>query len=159
MEQKHCYRCKQTKNLDSFGKNSNKRLGVSTYCAACQATYSKTYYKENPEGILSSASKYQKTIKGHFNILKCAAKARNIALSISYDEYQEIVASTCHYCGGALPSKGGGLDRMDSNIGYKKGNVVACCKACNREKGNGLTEQEYSLIWAIRKGKIKNPMI
>jgi len=35
-----------------------------------------------------------------------------------------------------------GIDRINSNIGYIEGNVVPCCKHCNRAK-NTMSDSEF----------------
>jgi len=42
----------------------------------------------------------------------------------------ELVQQDCTYCG----DTGGGIDRVDSNVGYTKSNVVPCCTTCNKMK-------------------------
>lgn len=73
------------------------------------------------------------------------AEKRGLAFDLSKEEFRELVTSNCFYCG-VLPSsikktgsKNGafiynGVDRMDSSLGYEKGNVVTCCKMCNWSK-------------------------
>jgi predicted transcriptional regulator len=41
-----------------------------------------------------------------------------------------LVQEDCTYCG----DTGGGIDRVDSNIGYVKANTVPCCSTCNKMK-------------------------
>ena len=54
----------------------------------------------------------------------------------SYDD--EITKQPCEYCGEYSGEFLGtyfcGIDRIDSNQGYVKNNVVACCETCNRMK-------------------------
>jgi hypothetical protein len=56
-----------------------------------------------------------------------------------------IIFSNCHYCGSApsntkrhknsiQPIAYSGIDRKDNAIGYVSGNVVPCCRVCNRAK-------------------------
>lgn len=63
-----------------------------------------------------------------------AAKARGIEVLLTIDEYRQVTASDCFYCGGDLPFAGYGLDRKDSSGAYSLDNVVPCCKVCNRIK-------------------------
>ena len=48
----------------------------------------------------------------------------------------QLVEKPCHYCGGYssdwnTKSRGNGIDRKDSNIGYVYENCVPCCSKCN----------------------------
>jgi len=74
-------------------------------------------------------------VRGRFNIAKGSAKIRGIAWNLSFEEYSKLVSCKCTYCGGALPSCGGGLDRLDRRKSYIIGNVAPCCSACNKKKG------------------------
>lgn len=80
---------------------------------------------------------------------------RDESFDLSVDDVRELSFSPCVYCGGppsnkitetknrkGEPSwigsgvKYNGLDRIDSSVGYTKGNVVAACWCCNRMKRN-----------------------
>lgn len=56
----------------------------------------------------------------------------------------EFITSMCFYCG---TKEDLGIDRLDSAIGYLKGNVVPCCHACNMSKRT-LTTEEFKAICA-----------
>ena len=40
---KKCFRCKQYKEEDKFGKNKNNKDGLQNYCNECRSEY----YREN----------------------------------------------------------------------------------------------------------------
>lgn len=78
---------------------------------------------------------------------KKSARKRGIEWGLSSAEFFELVSDNCSYCG-TPPNKvrkpnagvnGGfvysGIDRIDSTLGYVKGNVCSCCWDCNRAKG------------------------
>lgn len=63
---------------------------------------------------------------------------------ISIDEYFNLITRKCYYCGEESSQekiinkkmfRHNGIDRIDSNKGYIKGNVVSCCTDCNLMKG------------------------
>lgn len=83
-----------------------------------------------------------------FSCLKSEAKRRELEVSITFEQYQEVTTGPCFYCGGSLPEGGTGLDRINSTIGYVWGNVRACCTQCNMAKGC-YTELEFK-EWALR---------
>lgn len=160
METKRCYKCKETKPILDFVRNKSKKDGLSSYCKRCNSNYMNSHYKNNTEMYAKAQDKHQRTLKGRFTGLKSSAKLRGIQVTISLAEYLDLMESSiCGYCELGLPIKGGGLDRLDSNKPYEKANCVACCSACNIEKGSGLSGEEYRLIWAIRKGKIPKPVL
>lgn len=60
------------------------------------------------------------------------AKKRGFEFSLSRDAFHDLLEGNCHYCGGT----GGGIDRVDSKIGYVQDNTVSCCWSCNAMKSN-----------------------
>ena len=82
-----------------------------------------------------------------FNVLirdyKRPAKNRDLVFDLSKEQIRELIKQNCHYCN-CKPKKikrvgpsvlvYNGIDRVDSNIGYVKENVVPCCWVCNRAK-------------------------
>jgi hypothetical protein len=77
-----------------------------------------------------------RTPYGKFCILKGNAKARKLALELTFGQWQKVVAGgKCCYCAGNLPEAGSGVDRKNSNLGYTEENCVPCCARCNRIRG------------------------
>lgn len=88
------------------------------------------------------------------------------SFELSQDEFTNLIHSDCYYCG-APPSedntwnksnrrkldsemiKINGIDRIDSDKGYIKGNCVPCCPQCNRMKLDYTTEQFLSKVKQI----------
>ena len=58
------------------------------------------------------------------------ADSNGISFSMSYQEFYNLVNDLCVYCGDNAYS----VDRIDSNIGYIKGNIQPICKMCNTMK-------------------------
>lgn len=78
---------------------------------------------------------------------KSRKSRRHDVFELTRDEFKEIIAKDCHYCGISpsnarqLPGrdyvfKYNGIDRIDSSKGYVLNNVVPCCKRCNVAKNN-----------------------
>ncbi|MGO8948479.1 MAG: hypothetical protein ACLQUY_12625 [Ktedonobacterales bacterium] len=89
-----------------------------------------------------------------------SARERGYAFDLNEDEFRSIIEQPCYYCS-ALPSrtfpgvKGtngeyvcNGIDRIDSTIGYVKGNVRPSCWICNRAKAD-MPEADF-LAWVAR---------
>lgn len=70
---------------------------------------------------------------------------RGFYSTLTKEVFKNLILDNCHYCG-SEPSNVckpkhlygemlyNGIDRIDSTKGYEEGNVVTCCKVCNRAK-------------------------
>lgn len=82
------------------------------------------------------------------------AKERGIKFDLSFHEFKRMFSKkTCFYTGIALsiPREGENhkptdrtIDRIDSGVGYVKGNVVLCCKVVNELKS--IWENPQSIL-------------
>jgi hypothetical protein len=64
------------------------------------------------------------------------AATRDYPVTITYDEFTELVIQPCFYCGMFYESQYNGIDRYDNNHGYTNDNVRPCCSVCNIMKNN-----------------------
>ena len=69
------------------------------------------------------------------------ARRRQLEFNLSIEEFEELVSKECHYCGGFSvdrfeKSRGQGIDRKNSEIGYVSSNCVPCCSTCNFVKNS-----------------------
>lgn len=99
----------------------------------------------------------------YYNYRRSALK-RHLSFEISKEEFNKITSSNCRYCGNE-PSRiiskthskkpvvikhtqytYNGIDRVNPNIGYIKGNIVACCWLCNVAKNNMPLEEFSSWV-------------
>lgn len=104
----------------------------------------------------------KKSILGSY---KASAKRRKISFILNDDQFFELIMSNCFYCGSApsrirMSSKDyrdgnvdgslvcGGIDRLDSGIGYEEANCVPACKICNFAK-QSLSALEF-IQWIHR---------
>jgi hypothetical protein len=104
---------------------------------------------------------YNSKPRGHtgFNLLygeyRRRAKKKKWKFEITLDEFKEITSKNCFYCGEiprARRSMGrekricwppaNGIDRVDSDSGYIKSNILPCCYVCNRMK-NAMTISKF----------------
>lgn len=89
---------------------------------------------------------------------KCADK-RGIPFNITADLFLALAAAPCVYCGACNTNTArraqyavsewtyNGIDRVNSDLPYAIGNVVACCKACNAAKTNMPLDSFLSSDW------------
>ena len=59
MLNKYCYKCKESKPVESFGKNKSKKDGLSTECRPCKRTGDKQYYQTNANQVKQTVAKYR----------------------------------------------------------------------------------------------------
>jgi hypothetical protein len=57
-------------------------------------------------------------------------------LDLSRKDAMKMMKGICHYCHDAPPAGGNGIDRVDSNGYYTRGNCVSCCDVCNYMKSD-----------------------
>ena len=108
-------------------------------------------YRNSPKGkakFKALVNRWQRTPKGRFAHLRNRSKYDSTEMTLTLEEYKELIAQPCFYCGGPLQDTGAGLDRINNEAGYVKGNVRPCCVQCNIAK-NDWTESEFK-EWALR---------
>ena len=111
------------------------------------------YKERNPEKFKENARKrikrYQSLPQGFYRTLVWNARKRNIEVTITKDEFIKSYNKSkkkCFYCDipedklNLLKTKNGkkrlSIERLDSNLGYAKGNIVLACLVCNQVKSN-----------------------
>ena len=92
---------------------------------------------------------------------KVNARRRGISFELSPDEFKYIINRPCHYCGGYSKdyddkSRGNGIDRKDSKIGYHISNCVPCCSRCNFIKNTMSYEELIRYIKRLYKKVCEN---
>ena len=125
---KVCPKCKKEKGVSDFWKN---RDGLQCRCKDCT--------KEDREHYTAPTSIYLRMID--------SALRRGLDVLLSFDEWFSVInGKACHYCGGALPKQGSGIDRKDSAAAYSIENCVPCCSDCNWTFGDRFTYPEKLLL-------------
>lgn len=95
---------------------------------------------------------------------KSNAKKRSLEFLLSLDEFKVFIFGSCFYCG-TKPSLSkfttsqenrrdrelsyNGVDRINSNLGYRVDNCVSCCHICNRAKSDLSVEEFKSWIASL----------
>jgi hypothetical protein len=71
-------------------------------------------------------------------------RRRGLEMALSREAFGVLLHGACAYCG---VEEAGTLDRVDPREGYRPGNVVSCCRVCNRAKHTFLpSEWEAYLV-------------
>ena len=137
-------------NKEKQAKN-NKLWRTKESSKEKQRTANKKWRENNRDKWLESARSYsvRNNTKPSYRLNKAKrdAKSRNLAFSITLEEYINLIDQPCHYCNDAFGhvTKGTGLDRINSSEGYLATNVVSCCTACNRIKSDLFTVEETKI--------------
>jgi hypothetical protein len=100
----------------------------------------KPYFEARKDINVLQGKEYRKVHrkKYRFNQYKNNAKYRGLIFELTKEQFEELIDGNCFYCG----DKGGGVDRVDNNIGYIVSNCVSACVICNRAK-NKYSFEEY----------------
>jgi len=96
-------------------------------------------------GCIKSDKKPESFEKRLFHIYKQGAKRRGYAWDLGFDEFIDLTKQDCFYCEKpptdsysylieGYSRSVNGVDRIINKEGYYAGNVVACCKVCNKMK-------------------------
>ena len=132
--------CGTEKKISTAGLTSGKTISCGCYKAEG--------LNKKEEGVSSFNHKY----RGY--LARAKAHKKNIEFALTKEEFKEIVKQPCHYCRTenssrtmAKPTANGafvsnGIDRIDSSLGYIKGNCLPCCTICNVMK-NDLSYQDF----------------
>lgn len=109
---------------------------------AAQRRCNPGWYQRHKAEVLRKSALRATTTKAKYKRLLYIASKKAVTVDLPFLEYEKIVANPCFYCGGDLSRIGHGLDRIDPDFGYIRGNVRPCCKRCNLAK-NDMKEKEF----------------
>lgn len=130
-------------------KNIRSNHLTSGLTSSCGCLKNAPKWKDRSEAV------YMFRLSGY----KSCAKRRKLAFTITNEQALEILAGACFYCGSqettTLRYAGkkyeiliNGIDRVDNSKGYVDGNVISCCKICNRAKYD-LSVSDFTK-WLVR---------
>lgn len=159
---KTCSFCKKEKNFSEFGKCKKGKDGLKTRCKECRKIEideyrsrpyikekNKKYYQDNKESFRKRMEKHRFSLNGQFHEYKKRAKKGNKEFLLTEEECKPFFETNCFYCNDLI--KGLGIDRIDNEKGYIKGNIVPCCSQCNFMKYTYSQEQFFNKIKKIVK--------
>ena len=130
---KLCPCCQQWLPIEKFQKHKPSKDGHASVCKICSAHRVTSRYS----AYRTNANKHQREF------------------DLTLEEFDDITKQPCYYCGGYNGEFQGvsfsGIDRIDSDKGYTKDNIIPCCGTCNRMKNN--LSQEF---WIQHMQKILN---
>ena len=86
----------------------------------------------------------RRTARSRYSHGACNARRRGKVFTLTFEEYQVLVASLCKYCNNSIADETGlSLDRIEDGRGYETGNVNPCCKKCNRIRAKSMSAEEF----------------
>lgn len=129
------------------------RTGHTTSCGCMRITATRANQVASVIKLVTSKTDEEMAINRTMTEYQGAAKKRGFLFELNTVEFTTLVRGSCHYCGTA-PFSGfaprssrrgkvllNGVDRVNSKKGYVKGNVVSCCKHCNKAKLDRTAEE------------------
>lgn len=75
-----------------------------------------------------------------FSLYRDKASRLSVPFSINLEEFLVFWGTSCHYCNSEVSTIR--LELVESSIGYLTGNMVSCCRNCQKFKGN-LKHSEF----------------
>ena len=144
-----CYSCKQYKPLDYFAKNIAKwfRAEKDSRCKECK----RNAYLRRKEKNRGSKD-LNRLLYERFHGLKDRARKKDIQCNIDLQYLHELwntqkglcalsgIPMTYYFDSGRVPTNVS-VDRINSNLGYIKGNLQLVCMAVNQMKSDLTIEQ------------------
>lgn len=146
LPQKQCQNCgdvlcKTAHNAKYCSKKCKEKFYAEHFPEKNKEKYKRSYIKHRDDRQKQcrewrkshpnyNRDRYKNNVKLRLWNYKDRSSKRKIEWKISDSYAIELMLSNCYYCG----EEGLGIDRIDSKIGYVKGNVVPCCKECNTMK-------------------------
>lgn len=144
--------------IETYGKDLGKRV-KSCGCIVNESAKKRESEKRKKRGFVTYDTIYDK-LYGKF---LWGANNRGLEVNISKEDYCRLICNECFYCdkigsnnvlkGQLGPTFKGvrfnGIDRLDNNKGYLKGNCVTCCCNCNAMKMDKSKEEFLDYILKI----------
>lgn len=144
-----CHSCKQYKPLDCFDKNIDKwfRAEKDSRCKECK----RNAYLRRKEKNRGSKD-LNRLLYERFHGLKDRARKKDIQCNIDLQYLHELqntqkglcalsgIPMTYYFDSGRVPTNVS-VDRINSNLGYIKGNLQLVCMAVNQMKSDLTIEQ------------------
>jgi len=161
---KPCTKCGKIKHIDAFYTTGVKVDGSAKYnswCKSCSKTKMSSYHKNTygPEKLSYSAHIRTRSVKAYMQYLLAQARRRlGASIDASYlEQLWEKQLGKCALTGWVMTMKLGkgvvstnaSIDRINSSLGYVKGNVQLVCRAANVAKSDLEPEFFLALCAAV----------
>jgi len=146
---RRCTYCKRVLGIDKFGKHKGRPNGIATHCKECCSKRAKKNYishnlKKMTESIQARAKKQGWRCDVTESLLNELLRTQNGRCYYSGYELTFDIGSSNHVS----------VDRVDSDKGYERSNIVLCCRWANQYKGDRSYEVWIGDIEALVKNKL-----
>ena len=163
-----CSHC--SKRYEPFLTIHNK---VSKLCPKCRENQIASDAKRK-DRVRNYQAEAKRNLENNWIIFKrVSVEKRNKEISLTKEQYFELIQKPCSYCNYFNEEEINGIDRVDNTKGYILENCIPCCKHCNRMKHilhpvffigkaklitqfqeNNLEDREFYLSWKVYIHKI-----
>lgn len=136
------------------GKSFIRKWFNNCYCSkSCGQKWDYLKHKAGTEKerarCREKSKRLQHNISNRFQVYKRNAINAGLEFELTKELLAKFTAEPCFYCGIETPVNG--VDRVDSSLGYIKGNMVSCCKYCNRAKSDLTQVAFYEMCARVTK--------
>ena len=121
------------KVAETWQKSRHKRMekmGLENYLIR-EAEQQKAWRDKNPDKVTAINKDKKQNLRLQYDVYKRSAGNKNLEFALSLDEFKDIVAKHCYYCGDIQERGFNGIDRIDQRDGYCLTNCVSSCQMCN----------------------------
>ena len=124
-----CIHCSKT-----YEPYKNSKGNISKICPSCRAVQQAAEARRPPR-LRNYQAEAKRNLENNWIMFqRSSIEKRNKELSLSKEQYFELIQKPCSYCNYFNEEEINGIDRVDNTKGYILENCIPCCKHCNRMK-------------------------
>lgn len=142
-----CNTCKTKRGNEGSQRYREKKKGDVAFLKRTAETH-RAYVSEHAEQIREQVKTNYTNPTFKLSVYRTSAKQKKLHFEESdNDWFMARFVTPCYYCGITVDEHENnmlnGLDRVNNEFGYIRGNVVACCTLCNYMRGPKLSVEEF----------------
>lgn len=145
-----CENCKECKQSKKFRKRTESKIhSRRPFCLNCEKSIAQSRYTKNKKTTLATIQKYRQNNWKLKMLWQAKATAARKNLDFNLEESDIVIPSHCKYLNIPLTQSLGegviwsntSLDRIDSSLGYIKGNVEVISRKANSIKNMATIDE------------------
>lgn len=146
-----CPKCKLTKDISCFYRNSSRDSGIDCWCKLCQLEAQSRRNNQNKEIKRQKRKVKVNIICAMLSSAKRRAMLKNlpfeiVAQDIMIPDYCPILGIPLQVNDGYASENSPSLDRIDVKKGYISGNVAVISSRANRLKNDATLEEVQAIL-------------